>query len=79
VRGAEAGEGEGVGADVTLEVNDFLVLQRGEARDVEFDGGGEEGGGSDEGGDVVIGGCRVLYESLCERVCYDKVSEVRFS
>jgi hypothetical protein len=28
---------------------------------------------------VVVGGCRVLYESVCERVCYDKVSEVRFS
>jgi hypothetical protein len=32
---------------VALEVNDFFVLQGGEARDVEFDGGGEEGGGGD--------------------------------
>ena len=47
MRGAEAGEGEGVGGDVALEVDDFFVLERREARDVESDGGGETGGGGD--------------------------------
>lgn len=44
MRGSEAGEREGVCADVALEVDDFLVCQRGEARDVEGDGVGEERG-----------------------------------
>jgi hypothetical protein len=47
VRGAEAREGEGVGGDVALEVDDFFVFKRREARDVEGDGGGEMRGGGD--------------------------------
>ena len=41
MRGAQAGEGEGVCADVALEVDDFLVCKRREAGDVEFHGMGE--------------------------------------
>lgn len=62
MRGAEAGEREGVGADVALEVDDVFVLQGGEAGSVEGDCVGEARGGGDEGGDVVVGGCGVLCE-----------------
>lgn len=50
---------------MALEVDDFLVCQSWEARDVESDGAREARWGGDEVGDVVVGGCGVLLFVKC--------------
>lgn len=60
MRGPQAREREGVCADVALEVDDFLVRERRQARDVERDCVREARGVGDQVGDVVVWGCGVL-------------------